>query len=182
MNWVTIAIVIICGGLTWRAYRNGFIRELVGFCALILAVPLAGILYDDLYPKVHPIVDSENLANLISFFAILAGVIIGGQLAAYMLQTTVSALNLGAADKLAGGAFGLLQGVVLCQVLLIGLVAFPKPDIRDSIDGSALARGLLDGTPLVIGILPKYFDDVLEAFLDGVSAASQREDDEAKER
>ncbi|OAI44232.1 hypothetical protein AYO38_09950 [bacterium SCGC AG-212-C10] len=166
MNWISILLIAVAGLLTWRAYSNGFVRELVSFCAVILAVPMAGIFYDDMYPKVHPIVDNENLANLISFLAILAGVVIGGQVVAYLLRRGVSVLNLGTADQLAGGAFGLVKAIILCQVVLIALVAFPSPDLRDEIDGSPVATALLDSTPLLIAILPQHFDSIVDEFLD----------------
>ena len=76
MNWVTLLLAVVIGLFTWRAYRNGFVRELVSLSAVILAVPIAGIFYDDMFPKVQPIVDNRPLASLISFIAILGGVII----------------------------------------------------------------------------------------------------------
>ena len=167
MNWLSIAIVVVIGVLTWRSYRSGFIRELVSLAAVILAVPVAGILYDDLYPKVHPIVDNVALANLISFVSLFAGVIVAGQVISHLLHQVAAALNLGAVDKIAGGAFGLLKGVLVCQVLLIVLVAFPAPDLRDEIDGSPVAKRLLDGTPFVLAILPQGFNDEVDGFLDG---------------
>jgi uncharacterized membrane protein required for colicin V production len=75
--------------------------------------------------------------------------------------------NLGAADRLAGAAFGFVQGIVVSQVVLIALIAFPEPDIRDDVDSSAVAKRLLEGRPLIVAILPRYFDDVIGAFLDG---------------
>ncbi|MCC6382534.1 MAG: CvpA family protein [Dehalococcoidia bacterium] len=152
------------GSLTYRAYRNGFVRELVSLSAVILAVPLAGVLYDDLYRKVHPIVDSEALAYLISFLAILAGVVVGGQVAAHTLKKTVALLNLGAADRLAGAAFGLAKTALACQVVLLALVAFPRPDARDAIHDSAVARLLLDTAPPALTVLPARFDRAVDAF------------------
>lgn len=168
MNWLTLVLIAILGFITWRAYRNGFVRELVSLSAVILAIPLAGVLYDDLYRKVHPIINSEPLAYLVSFLAIMAGVIIAGQVAAHLLKQTVALLNLGAADQLAGAAFGLLKGILACQVVLLALVVFPKPDLRDAIDGSVLATKLLDAAPPVLAVLPGRFDSGLHAFLDGV--------------
>ncbi len=165
---MTLVIVAVVGLLTWRAYRNGFVRELVGLAALILAVPVAGIFYDDMIPKVEPLVDNRIGAALLSFLAILIGVVVGGQILAYLLKRSVNALNLGGADHLAGGAFGLLQGVLICQVLLVALVIFPKPDFRTDIDDSLLATTLLDGTPFVLSILPERFGDAVDLFLDGL--------------
>lgn len=170
MNWVTILLLAVMGVLTWRAYMNGFVRELVSLSAVILAVPIAGIFYDDMFPKVNPIVDSRPLANLVSFLAIFAGVVIAGQVAAHVLKQAVALLNLGLADRLAGAAFGFLKAVILCQVLLIALVVFPKPDVRDSIDASPLATGLLDFAPPLLAILPARFADTLDLFLDGARA------------
>ena len=48
-----------------------------------------------------------------------AGVLIAGQVASHLLRTTAEALNLGQVDKIAGGAFGFLKGVLICQVILI---------------------------------------------------------------
>lgn len=173
MNWVSFLILGVLALLTWRAYRNGFVRELVSLAAVVLAVPIAGLLYDDMVPKVDPIVDNILLSNLISFLAIFAGVIVAGQVGAHLLRRSVEILNLGAADQLAGGAFGLLKGVILCQVLLISLVMFPKPDLRDDIDDSRIARTMLDGTPFVLSILPQRFNDGVDAFIEGVDHIEQ---------
>lgn len=173
MNWVSILILAVLALLTWRAYRNGFVRELVSLAAVVLAVPIAGLLYDDMVPKVDPIVHNLLLSSLISFLAIFGSVILAGQVAAHLLRRSVEILNLGAADQLAGGAFGLLKGIILCQVLLIALVMFPDPDLRDQIDDSRVARTMLDGTPFVLSILPGQFHDGVDAFLEGVDRLEQ---------
>ena len=80
--------------------------------------------------------------------------IVAGQLIGYLLRRSADVLNLGGADRIAGGAFGLLQGLLLCQVLLVALVIFPQPDIRTHIEDSPLATRLLDGAPLALSILP----------------------------
>ena len=90
MNWLSLLLVAAIALVTWRAYRTGFVRELVSLGAVILAIPIAGIFYDDMYPKVHPIVDSRLLANLISFLAIFVAVIIGGQVASHLLKRVVA--------------------------------------------------------------------------------------------
>ena len=168
VNWVTVVIVVIVGLLTWRAWRNGFVRELVSLAAVVLAIPVAGVFYDDLFPKVQPIIDNHVLAGLASFLAIFFGVVIGGQVVAHLIRQGVAMLNLGAADQLAGAAFGFLKGVFVCQALLIALVVFPEPDLRKDIDQSEAATMLLDGAPLVLAILPKVFDTQIDEFLGGV--------------
>lgn len=169
MNWLDIVLLGTIGIVTWRAFANGFIRELVGLCASFLAIPIAGIFYDDMYPKVHPIVDNDNMASLVSFLAILIGVVIAGQVAGHLLKRTVAMLNLGAADHLAGALFGFAKIVLIVEVVLIALVVFPKPDLQDAIDDSKVATALLDAAPAVLAFLPGDFDQKLDDFLDGVA-------------
>lgn len=176
MNWLSIAIIAILALLTWRSYRAGFIRELVSLAAVILAIPVAGVFYDDMFPKVHPIVDNDALANLICFVSIFAGVIIAGQVASTLLKQMAEALNLGSVDHLAGAAFGFLKGVLVCQALLVAFVAFPSPDIREEIDDSVIATRLLDGTPFVLAILPDSFNDEVSHFFDGLFNESEDEE------
>jgi membrane protein required for colicin V production len=172
VNWLSLLLVGVLVLVTWRAYANGFIRELVSLCVAILAIPLAGVFYDNLYRKLHPIITNSDLAYLVSFLAILVGVVIAGQVAAHLLKRAVAMLNLGAADRLAGGAFGFLKAVVLCQVVLIALVAFPEPDLQGQIDDSAVATKMLDATPAVLSVLPATFDRTINGFRNGVNAAS----------
>ena len=171
MNWVTILLLLFIGFVTYRAYRNGFIRELVSLCGVVLAVPLAGVFYDDMFPKVEPIVDNPELASLISFVAIMAGVIIAAQVLAYVLREAVTMLNLGVFDELAGALFGFLKAVLLAQVILIAFWVFPSPDLHGSIKNSPVATRLVDSSPFALAILPSQFDDIIARFPGEFTAA-----------
>lgn len=173
MNWLDFVLIAAIGFATFNGYRNGFIRELVSIASVILAIPLAGIFYDDMFPKVEPIVKNEDLAALVSFVAILAGVIIGGQVAAHLLKRTAEILNLGVLDRLAGGAFGFLKAVFIAQVLLIVLVTYPRPDIREDIDASRVAQRLLDSAPTVLAFLPKTFDEGIDLFREHIDSLEE---------
>ena len=171
MNWLTIVLVAAIGFVTWRAYMNGFVRELVSLSAAILAIPMAGIFYPHLYRKLHPIITNDQAAYLVAFLAILIGVIIAGQVTAHLLKRAVAMLNLGAADKLVGAAFGFAKVVIVCQVVLIALVRFPNPNLQTSINDSQVATELLTTAPAVLAFLPGGFESAINVFLDGVHAA-----------
>lgn len=174
VNWLTVLLLLVIGFATYRAWRNGFIRELVSLSAVILAIPIAGLFYNSLFLKLNPIIDNEQLAKLVSFVAILLGVILAGQVAAHLLKRAVAMLNLGMADQLAGAGFGFLKAAIICQVLLIALIRFPNPDIRGTIDGSPVARRLVDTAPLVLSILPRGFDEATDAFLERFEGSEQQ--------
>lgn len=174
LNWLTIVLTGVIVLLTWRAYNNGFIRELVSLSAVILAIPIAGVFYDDLTRKLSPIISDITLAKLVAFLSIVVGVIIAGQVAAHLLKRTVAMLNLGVLDHLAGGAFGFMKAVIVCQVVLVALVTFPSPDLNDGIDESPVARTLLDTAPVVLAFLPNTFDREIGAFLDGIQSVGSQ--------
>lgn len=174
VNWVSILLVAVIGLFTWRAYINGFVRELVALSALILAIPLAGLLYDDFARNLDPILDNPTLSLLVGFIGILAAVILAGQIGSYLLKRTVEILNLGWIDRWAGAGFGFLKAFLLCQVLLLALVAFPDPDFRNAIDGSFVAGWLLDATPATLALLPTAFDSGLDAFEQGLDILELR--------
>jgi membrane protein required for colicin V production len=170
VNWLDLLLVAVIGLVAYRGYSNGFIRELVSIAAVILAIPIAGVLYDDMYPKVEPIVTNQDLAAVVSFVSILAGVIIGGQVVAHLLKRTAEVLNLGFLDAIAGGVFGFAKAVIVAQVLLILLVRYPQPDVRGSIDDSPVANALLDAAPVVLAFLPGTFGAGLDLFRDATNA------------
>jgi len=177
VNWLDALLVAAIGFAAFRGYISGFIRELVTTLSVILAIPIAGILYDDMYPKVQPIVENEQLAALISFLAILLGVMIAGQVGAHLLKRTAEILNLGALDHLAGGVFGFFKAVIICQVVLIAFVTFPKPDLREEIDDSRVATVLLDAAPTVLAFLPSAFEEGLDLFRERMADLEAQLDD-----
>lgn len=150
--------------LTWHAYRNGVLREMVAFSAILLAIPIAGLFYDDLGAKLDPIIDQSILARLVAFLSLFASVVVIGHVGAQLLRRTAEILNLGWADAWAGGIFGFAKGVLIVQAVLIGLVAYPKPDIRATIDTSPVARGLVDAAPVALQLLPQAFESAVDQF------------------
>ncbi|MEJ5222354.1 MAG: CvpA family protein, partial [Tepidiforma sp.] len=118
MNWLDLLLIAAIALSAWRGYANGFIRELVILVSVILAIPLAGALYSRMFPKVDPIIDNEDLSAVVSFLAIMAGVIIGGNVVAHLLKRTAEMLNLGGLDRLAGGLFGFLKAALVAQAIL----------------------------------------------------------------
>lgn len=167
MNWLTVLLVLAIGGLTYRGYRQGFLRELVSLSSLLLAIPVAGLIYDDFAARLDPIIGNPTVSGLCAFLGIIIAIVIAGQVGVYLLRRTAAVLNLGWVDDWAGAGFGFILGVVGCQVVLLALVVFPKPDIRDAIDDSALATALLDSGPVVLSLLPEVFESALDAFLAG---------------
>lgn len=162
LNWLDLAIIVILGALTWRAFAVGLIRELVMLAAVVLGAALAGQLYMELAADAEVLLEDESTRELVAFVAIFAGVVVLGQVAALLLRRTAAALLLGPFDRLGGAAFGLLKGVVVVEVLLVAVTAFPAATgLTAAVDSSTLAPLFLDVFFVIEPLLPAEVTDLL---------------------
>ncbi len=160
MNWVDLVIVAIIAWSAFRAFRTGLIRELTALVAVVAGIFLAGALSDDLAANLDFLVEDEQTRNLAAFVAIFAGTLIAGQVLSAVMSDVAGMLLLGPLDHIAGAIFGLLQGVLIVQVLLIAVAVFPAAvSVSRSVDDSRLAKFFLDSLPSIDRLLPEQFRD-----------------------
>ena len=163
MHWIDLLIVGVIAWMTFTAFSNGLIREVVKLVALVLGAVLAGMFYDDLSQNLSFLLDDGTTRNLISFGALLGGTLILGQIAAGMLRGTARMLMLGPFDHLGGAAFGLVKGVILVELALIAVSVFPAASqVALAVDDSALAPLFLERVPVMELALPGEFDNALD--------------------
>ena len=121
---VVVLFSIILG--LWR----GFTRELIALMAWALAV-LCGILFSPwLASYLHPLIKSLLLAHVLSFFMILAVVLLLGLFVSAVISRVAASVTIGFVDRPLGALFGLARGVLISAliVLLIGHTALQKSD------------------------------------------------------
>lgn len=160
MNWVDLVIVAIIAWSAFRAFRTGLIRELTALVAVVAGIFLAGALSDDLSANLDFLIEDEQTRNLAAFIAIFAGTLIAGQVLSSVLSDVAGMLLLGPLDHIAGAVFGLVQGILVVQVLLIAVAVFPAAvSVSRSVDESRLADFFLDSLPSVDRLLPERFRD-----------------------
>ena len=160
MNWVDLAIVAIIAWSAFRAFRTGLIRELTALVAVVAGIFLAGALSDDLSANLDFLIEDKQTRNLVAFIAIFAGTLVAGQVLSSILSDVAGMLLLGPLDHIAGAIFGLVQGVLVVQVLLIAAAVFPAAvTVSRAVDDSRLADFFLDSLPSVDRLLPSQFED-----------------------
>jgi len=162
MNWLDAVILIALIGFTLSAFRAGLIREVVTLVAVVVGVLIAGHYYDDLADDVLLFIKNDKAAKVIAFVSLFGSVALLGQLAAFLIKQAVSILLLGWLDHLAGGAFGLLKGLVLVELFLMFFATFPYLGLDDAIDGSGIAPLFLDNGPALLKLLPGEFNQAVE--------------------
>ncbi|TAJ18909.1 MAG: CvpA family protein [Dehalococcoidia bacterium] len=163
MNWVDLAIIAIIAWSAFRAFRTGLVRELTSLIAVIAGVFLAGALSERLSANLDFLISDAPTRNLVAFIAIFVGVLIAGQVLSAFLSDVAGMLLLGPLDHIAGAIFGLLQGILIVQMLLIGLAVFPAAaSVSSAVDDSTLADVFLDTLPSVDRLLPERFRDPMD--------------------
>lgn len=164
MNWLDIVIVTAIAWFTFAAFRAGVIREVVALIATVLGVIVAGVYYADLADDVLLFIDDDTAANVLAFVMLFGSATLAGQLAAIVLKRTATLFRLGWLDHVAGGAFGLLKGLILVELFLILFTTFPYLGLDATIRGSGIAPLFLDAGPALLKLLPGEFNRAVEAF------------------
>lgn len=122
-NYIDIGIVILILLSAIVGFVRGFVREAISLATWIAAIAVAFIFFERLADRL-PFNISNDLARLgISFVLLFLGVLILGSIINFLFNKAVHAIGLGGADRVLGGAFGVLRGalVVTLLVLLMGL-------------------------------------------------------------
>ena len=158
MNWLDGVILALLVWFIFAAFTAGLIREIVTIVSAVLGVVLAGLFYDRLADDIGTFIDSERAARIAAFLAIFGGIVIAGQLAAWLLKETASLLMLGTFDQLAGAAFGFVKGILIIQVLLILFATYPSLGLDDHISESSLSPLFVERAPILLKVLPAEFD------------------------
>src|SRR5690606_17985140 len=85
-------ILAIIAWLTFRAFANGLIREVVTLLAMVLGIILAGAYYDDLAADTAFLIEDDTVRNLASFGAIFIGIVVIGWLLSTVLRRVAALL------------------------------------------------------------------------------------------
>jgi uncharacterized membrane protein required for colicin V production len=164
VNWLDAVIVVTILWFTYAAFQTGFIREAVTVMAALLGVVLAGIFYTDFADDVLLFIDNDVTANIVAFALVFGAVALAGQLLALVLKPTVSMLQLGIFDQLAGALFGFIKAMIFIQVALIVFVTYPKWDMDETIQDSVFGSLIVEKTSVLVKVLPDEFEAAVDDY------------------
>jgi membrane protein required for colicin V production len=154
-NWLDAVIIGILAFSTFIGVRRGLLRSVAGIVGLILAALFAGKLAALIDPSLqqahikHPPINGA-VTFVIAFLAIVVAVEFGAGLLVWVQRLML----LGWVDRLGGGVFGLLRGVLLSMILLAGFAQFGSKDFNNTIRQATVAVWLWNNVPSVTNMLP----------------------------
>jgi membrane protein required for colicin V production len=161
MNWLDIIIIVLIIVPGFIGLKAGIIKALFTVAGIIVGVVLAGLLSDSLGGALTFISD-PGIARVVAFAIILVVVMIVATIAAKLVKWAISAVLLGWVNRLGGAILGLFLGMIFCGAVLTMWVKYLG--ISSVVEESVLAGVLLNGFPIVLGLLPAEFDSVRSFF------------------
>lgn len=122
---VVLIAVILLSALV--AAAHGFFSEIFSLAGAVLGFLLASWEYWRIAPWFAQYTKSAMMANAAAFVSIVVAVSLLASIAAKVTTWAVKEVGLRWADRMLGGAFGLLRGLVLATVLVLVATSF-MPD------------------------------------------------------
>jgi membrane protein required for colicin V production len=156
VNWLDLFFLIILLWAVRSSWETGLIQEAFTLAGLIFGILMAG----QLYRPVARILFGpapNNLANAITFLAVLLAVWFGITFLGRLVRETVYWIMLGWLDRLGGLLFGILKGLVVIEIFLIVFARFPVLNTEELIQGSLIASRVQQYAPAIMALLPSEF-------------------------
>lgn len=162
IDWIIIAVI---GISILVAAAQGFFFEVFSLTGAVLGYILAAWEYWRLAPWYMQYVKSQAAANVAAFLTIFVFVCVLAGVVGKVTRWAMKEVGLGWADRLLGGAFGLVRGVVIVSVGVLALATF-YPD-SGMFQGSQLGKYFLVTARAASWAAPS---DVRQMFRDGATS------------
>ena len=164
-NWFDIVLIVIIGIAVIVGVIKGLIRQVIGIAAVVIGLILAMNFYDEVAVVFSSFIRSRILSNLLGFLAIFFGLIIVGGLVSWMLSKLMRG-PLRFVNHVLGAALGLVEGILICGVLVLAQLLFPVdwPAMEDSTLAPYCARM----TRVVYSMVPQELKDQFNTTYDRI--------------
>lgn len=155
LTWIdTVVLVVILASMILSLFR-GLVKEIASLAVWVLAFVAASRLASEV-ATVLPDWIPVALEQTVAFLGILVVVLIVGKLVTLALKEMISAVGLGAIDRILGMAFGAARGVliVVALAILAAMTSLPSQTTwRLSKTRPALEWGIKTAAPWLPNIL-----------------------------
>jgi len=121
VDWVVVLIILLS---TIQAAAQGFFVEFFSLAGAVVGYLLAAWEYPSVAAWLARYVTSPWIADIAGFFAIFLAVVLLAGMLGRLISRAVRGIGLRWFDRLLGGAFGLLRGIVISAVIALALAAF----------------------------------------------------------
>ena len=179
----TVVVAILVIGLVLGLMR-GFLSQVTGLAGLLGGLYLASQYHDGLRrTALDPFFDTSH-NGAIAFISIMVFVVLTAAVVGYVVSKLVEKLELGAYDRLMGGAFGILKTGLIAAGVLLALVYVSPSDgrVEQAVSNSKSGPMLWRAMNSAAGILPESMRiDIREFLVDHTLPALASSEDSASQ-
>jgi membrane protein required for colicin V production len=152
MNWLDILILVLLAVAAIVGLKMGIIKAVLSIVGLVIGIILAVRYYVPLSERLT-LISSETGAKITAFAIILVGVLIVARLVAWGITKLASVLMMEWINRIAGAILCMaIIALVISAIMALGIRLFGP---SDTINNSALAKGLLSFFPWIMSIIPQ---------------------------
>src|SRR3972149_4340750 len=115
MNWLDVVILIVISIFALLGLKRGLIKEIISIIAIVGGI-VAGVLF---YPYLGEVliktsfIKSKSIASISGFLLIMFFIFVLIKLIGYVLTKIVGTLNLNWFNRICGGCFGAIKGLII---------------------------------------------------------------------
>jgi membrane protein required for colicin V production len=121
IDWLIVGVVAVSVLL---AASQGFFFEMFSLAGVVVGYVVAAWEYPRVAAWFNPYVKSAWMADIAGFVAIFLGVVLLAGIAGRMARWSMKEIGLRWFDRVLGGAFGLLRGLLVVTVLVLAVASF----------------------------------------------------------
>jgi len=149
LDWILAAIVVASVA---TAFLEGFIRELISLASVVVGLIVAVLGYNRAALWFQDLTSSHEVALGVGFLALFLGTLAMGALVSLVARKLIKVAGLQWFDRLLGGVFGLVRGVLVDSIVLMAMLAFSiKPE---AVLRSTLAPYVTTGARVIALAMP----------------------------
>lgn len=160
MNWLDITLIIILFVALVMGIVRGLVRQVIGIIAVIAGLVLAVLYYRSAGGALDHVIHNTLLSDFLGFVLLFAAVAVAGSVTGYLLTKAMKG-PLALVNRLTGGAFGFVKGVLICGILVFAMVTFQVG--KPALETSRLAPACFAVTRAAVNLIPKEVRDRFES-------------------
>lgn len=157
MNWLDVLILALLVVTLVLGLVKGLVRQIVGLASVIAGLVLAVLYFQEASALFRGIVSSDLLRHFLGFLAVFIAVLAAGSLLGRLLgKAMVGPLKF--LNHFAGGALGLVKGVLISGVVVLALLLLDdgrNAPIRNTLMTSRLAPPCYQATRALVLLIPQ---------------------------
>jgi membrane protein required for colicin V production len=169
VDWI---IVVVLAAAVLGGIARGFFRSAFSLAGLVLGLALAAWNYWRLAAVLKVVIHSIELADAIAFIVIALLVMAVAAIVGSLLAKIFGKVGLGCLDRLAGGLFGFVEGLVFVLVCILVTVAFFPQTVW--LTEARLPRYFFGALHVSIRVTPSRLSDRIRKELQTLESESQQ--------